>query len=47
MLRDNKVTTTSKTIVSTEPVQTNIIGNQEWYYVGILQSSVSVGERVT
>lgn len=47
MLRDNKVTTTSKTIVSTEPVQTNIIGAQEWFYVGVLQSSVSVGEKIT
>ena len=43
MLRDNKVTTTSKTIVSSEEVQKNIIGNQEWFYVGVLQSAPSVG----
>lgn len=42
MLRDNKVTTTSRTIVSTEPLTGPIIGGQEWFYVGILQAAPSV-----
>lgn len=42
MLRDNKVTTTSNTIVSSENLQ-NIgeIGNFEYYYVGVLQNVAS------
>lgn len=42
MLRDNKVTTTSNTIVSSENLH-NIgeIGNFEYYYVGVLQNTAS------
>ena len=43
MLRDNKVTTTSKTIISTEELIPNIIDNKEWFYVGIVQADYSVG----
>lgn len=47
MLRDNKVTTTSRTLVSSEEIKKDIIGNQEWFYVGVLQKSPSEGNRVT
>ena len=43
MLRDNKVTTTSRTVVSSEVLQENIIGNQEYFYVGIIQNAASIG----
>lgn len=43
MLRDNKVTTTSRTVVSSEVLQENIIGDQEYFYVGIIQNAASVG----
>ena len=42
MLRDNKVTTTSRTIVSTEQLTGPIIGDQEYFYVGVLQASPSI-----
>lgn len=41
MLRDNKVTTTSRTVISSEVIQENIIGNTEWFYVGIVQNMAS------
>ena len=47
MLRDNKVTTTSNTILSSErlgSVGDGVISNQEYYYVGILQSVASEEE---
>lgn len=44
MLRDNKVTTTSKTIISTEVLEPDIIDNQEWFYVGVIQADYSVGD---
>ena len=47
MLRDNKVTTKSKTLVSSEEIKKDIIGNQEWFYVGVLQKSPSEGNKVT
>lgn len=47
MLRDNKVTTKSRTIVSSEEIKKDIIGNQEWFYVGVLQKSPSEGNKVT
>lgn len=43
MLRDNKVTTTSRTIISSEALQENVIGDQEWYYVGVVQKLASTG----
>lgn len=44
MLRDNKVTTTSKTIISSENLHNvDAISNTEWYYVGIVQKEASVG----
>lgn len=47
MLRDNKVTTKSKTLVSSEEIKKDIIGNQEWFYVGVLQKSPSEGNKIT
>lgn len=47
MLRDNKVTTTSRTVVSSEVLQENIIGDQEYFYVGIIQNAASIGTMQT
>lgn len=47
MLRDNKVTTTSRTVVSSEVLQEDIIGDQEYFYVGIIQNAASTGTMQT